>query len=55
MEQEIYDEMLSILKELVRVGNFFHSAIEIDEYENPPGDGEEIGRRIQRVLLSIEE
>lgn len=52
MNIENYNEMISILKELIRVGRFYYSAIEIDVYET--GDGDEIGKRISDVLEKID-
>ena len=43
-------EMESILKELVRVGAFHNSCIEIDVHEKPQTDGLEIIERINDVL-----
>lgn len=44
------DEHKSLLKDLLRCGDFYSSAIEIDKYIDNPIDGEEFKKRIKQIL-----
>jgi hypothetical protein len=49
-KDEKMKEMTEILKDLIRCGDFFDNAIELDMYEKPSFSGQEFENRIKSAL-----
>jgi hypothetical protein len=49
-KDEKIKEMTGILEDLIRCGDFFNSAIELDMYEKPSFSGKEFEERIRKAL-----